>query len=1057
MKKSLLTLPIPALLALAASTRAATPVTWDGSTANWTDSAHWSLPAPDYPDADHPPGTTYDITVNSGTLNLGGGSYLVDNAILTGGNLANGTLTVANNTTVSGPQATYLNNVALHNLAGGTLTFNGGTFDFRQGWQRASITNDGLLLLLAGGISNLPVINNGQMTASNAITSIMSELTNNGSLTVASTGSLVLGSLATAAGAITIAPGGSLFSTSTTVNLATIIDGNFRSGNTTLNADLTVNGDLTLGNTYLGHQLSVDSLVLTGDLHGPGTLICPGLITLDGGSIQIPLTISNAILFSNTGSLADGLGSHLTIDANATAATDSSFVYMGLGVDAILENKGTFTVHQSSFVFSANPSASSARFLNAGHLIVDPGADKLVRFDSNPFGGDDSSPAFFNSGIVDVNSGTMYIHVADGGNTAGTFNVTAGATLQLDGHLTFGPTSVIHGAGNVLFGRTTIISPQVIFPVTIAGAYAITGNTTIMNVSAFFDSAASANSATIADAAVSGAGTLTIDGAFTINRTTFTGFSMALNGTGSISESNTPASLQIAGTTTLSISSTTALPALTNTAITVNPTGLLILAGAIGPIASTASITNNGTLNLKSIAFRGYQGTNLNPQGLITNNGTLTTSGTNSFSASTTFNNNGLIKILAGSSFTFVAAGTDAPGSSIVVDPGGRLQIFRKLLAGSLTNNGFIAPPGTQHLFIGNGVDTYTFNNNAAVIIFPDLAVTLTVNAAFNDTPASSLSIGDTGSFTFNSPFSMQGSVAGAGTFSLALAPNTTDPGSTLSGPYSLTGTTALSNAHATFAPSANASTANLLLTSNATLSGNLTVTSALTLDSSTINAALTTSTANISIKQSTAAAPTLDTTTLTIAANHTASVDTDATLHLHNASLINNGTLTIAHTVTLDTASAAGTLHNAGLLTLSAATTLAADLTFQNPGAVDIQSGALLLAAAQDPLTTGTFTVESTATLQFAADYSFAAATDPTLSGDGLLVINPNTTLTLAIDTAFSGTIQVDGTLILAPARDPANQNTQPHFSILPTPIPEPATLSLLALAAPLFLRHRR
>jgi hypothetical protein len=180
MKKSLLTLPIPALLALAASTRAATPVTWDGSTANWTDSAHWSLPAPDYPDADHPPGATYDITINSGTLNLGGGSYLVHDATLTGGNLANGTLTVGNNTTISGPQKTYLNNTALHVLAGGTLTFNGGNLVYNQGWNASCIVNDGTISLLSGGAANLDITNNGSFTASATNSPTIRSITNNG-------------------------------------------------------------------------------------------------------------------------------------------------------------------------------------------------------------------------------------------------------------------------------------------------------------------------------------------------------------------------------------------------------------------------------------------------------------------------------------------------------------------------------------------------------------------------------------------------------------------------------------------------------------------------------------------------------------------------------------------------------------------------------------------------------------------------------------------------------------------------------------------------------------
>ncbi len=136
---------------------------------------------------------------------------------------------------------------------------------------------------------------------------------------------------------------------------------------------------------------------------------------------------------------------------------------------------------------------------------------------------------------------------------------------------------------------------------------------------------------------------------------------------------------------------------------------------------------------------------------------------------------------------------------------------------------------------------------------------------------------------------------------------------------------------------------------------------------------------------------------------------------------------------------------------------TLGSALTFKLTGSTTVQSGTLLLAAPQDLATTGVFTVNAGAALDLAADYSFAQGTDPTLAGAGLVIVDPQITLVLAADTAFTGTIRVNGTLIVAPPRDPnAPASSLMRFTILPAAVPEPASVGLLSAGLLPLLRRR-
>jgi hypothetical protein len=124
----------------------------------------------------------------------------------------------------------------------------------------------------------------------------------------------------------------------------------------------------------------------------------------------------------------------------------------------------------------------------------------------------------------------------------------------------------------------------------------------------------------------------------------------------------------------------------------------------------------------------------------------------------------------------------------------------------------------------------------------------------------------------------------------------------------------------------------------------------------------------------------------------------------------------------------------------------------------VDINRNALFKSTGGDFSGVADFRIS--ATLELAAFYNFSTPNAPTLSGDGTIIVDSTSNLTLPLDAPFTGTIQVNGSLTLTPPHNPAI--TAPSFTIIGAytialPTPEPASLSLLALAAPLLLRRKR
>ncbi|HVX85250.1 MAG TPA: hypothetical protein VH253_10735 [Phycisphaerae bacterium] len=526
MKRRHLILPLPTLLALATFARAAdTAVTWDGSTGNWTDSTHWSLPTGEYPNADNPPGSTYAVTINGGTIDLVNANITVDTLTMAEAKLSDGTLTLTGASSISGNSV----NLFLHNASTGTLALSG---------------------------------------------------------------------------------------------------------------------------VYVGGELD------------------------------------------NEGQLS------MTSDVGSGAAV----------------NAGTMTVGGVTFGVGKNAGSQKPTFANTGTIIVDAGAKGVCQVSSSKITDTayDPTPLFFNSGNVEVRSGTFDMNAADGGSTSGTFTVDAGATLQLNSQLSFAAASSITGSGTVVISNGEFASYSPPPTISIGGQYNVY-STVIHENSVEFNSHAVTNAATITEASVAGAGSLTINGAVDIVDSQM-GFSeLVLNGSGIVNQTILPSQTCINGTATILLPNSREFPLATN--ITIGTAGSLTLSASSSQldVTSDCAIVNNGVLLLHGLLFEGHEGSLAKPVGHITNNGTLAVSGPNGFSGTTVFHNNGLL-IVSGGTFAGASPGFNSASGTIFVQDG--MADLASITAGTLINHGFIFAGG---LFGPN----LTFENAGTVGIGPSTTLDL--------------------------------------------------------------------------------------------------------------------------------------------------------------------------------------------------------------------------------------------------------------------------------------------------------------------------------------------
>jgi hypothetical protein len=665
--------------------------------------------------------TTSNLVLEGGTLTVNGlitssnlvlaGGDLTGNGVIagvltwTGGTIGSGsTLTIATNGTlilagVNGDDYALegiLTNAGTIELVSGNLRL--ANCSWEGGWSGELVNLPGAVVDLQGDV-NIDIYCGGQLVNEGTLaktggtgTSTISPVLDNSGLVDVQTGTVNVNGGGSGNGQFIAETGATLtFANNYTGNSGAVFVGagtNLLSGGT-----LTVNGSITTSNLVLeGGTLTVNGLITSsnlvlagGDLTGNGVIA--GVLTWTGGTI--------------------GSGSTLTI------ATNGTLILAGVNGDdyaleGILTNAGTIELVSGNLRL-ANCSWEGGW---SGELVNLPGAVVDLQGDVNidiycggqlvnegtlaKTGGTGTStisPVLDNSGLVDVQTGTVNVNGGDTGNSTGVFQTESGATLTFGNNFTFSAGVQFPGLG------TNVLT---------SGAFTLDGPLTITNLE------------------MTG-GTLTVNGAVTISNAVLAGGS--LTGSGVIAGVLTWTGGTIGGGSTLTIA--------TN--------GTLILAGENGNEYLVQGIlTNAGTIELDSgnlqlhsctgygelinlpgavVDLQGDVNIDIYCGGQLVNEGTLAkTGGTGTSTISPVLDNSGLVDVQTGT--------VNVNGG----DTGNSTGVFQTESGATLTfGNNFTFSAGVQFPGLGTNVLTsgaFTLDGPLTITNLEMTGGTLTVNGA---------------------------------------------------------------------------------------------------------------------------------------------------------------------------------------------------------------------------------------------------------------------------------------------------------------------------------------
>ncbi|AOY95486.1 hypothetical protein BKK79_27405 [Cupriavidus sp. USMAA2-4] len=594
------------------------------------------------------------VTINGGTLVLGGAETMTTVDVKAGGQMvAGGALTagdVSNRGVISlvdgGTMQSVTNNAGATFATAGTLAVTG-----------AVANNATATVVQSGDVTAASVVNNGNWTVSGAQAIHTPTLTGNGSF-----------AMANAADTATIdQSGNSTFAGTFTGNGAFAKDG---AGTLTL----------TGASTNLGGTL-VNAGTL--DTTGGGTLADTGAVTIASG----------ATFTAGTADIIGAVTNHGTFNVNAVQAVASvandgtTNLNADLASAGAVTNNGTVNVSGDRSVATTGLAGSASGVIN---LAQATDVLHLTQSGASTYAGTLAG----NGGLEKLGAGTLTLTGANtytGGTlvSAGTLDTTGGGTLADTGAVTIasgatftaGTADTIGAVNN--YGTFHINAAQTAAAVannsgaavtqssglsagsvlnngswTVSGAQAIHTPTLIGNGS--FAMANAADTVTIDQSGSSlFAGTFTGNGAFAKNGAgtlMLTGASTNLGGTlvnaGTL---DTTGGGTLADTGAVKIAS-----GATFTAGTADTIGAVTNSGTfnVNAVQTVASVTNNGTTNLNA---------NLASTGTVTNNGTVNVAGDRTVAtAGLAGNASGVVNVQSGSVLHLAQSGDSRYAGAIV-------------------------------------------------------------------------------------------------------------------------------------------------------------------------------------------------------------------------------------------------------------------------------------------------------------------------------------------------------------------------------------------------------
>ncbi len=498
---------------------------------------------------------------------------------------------------------------------------------------------------------------------------------------------------------------------------------------------VTIAADANVNSIAVGGSNGAQTLALAGGtfvIGSTGTIGPRGILAFSAGT----LGGAGDVTVNGTLNWLAGImgGTGRTIVANGGVASLTTGGIKGL--NRTLENAGTITYSGTVLAFGytaaiagvinnlaggtfnvtgdgdLNQSSAAAHAFNNSGTFTKSGSGTVT---------DISNVAFNNSGVVQVNAGTLNLNF--NGNNAGAWTNATGATLNLLGNFTQAAGGSLGGAGAINFPGGTH---------SIAGTFLPGGNVVISGATVNLVTSQSVPNLIFSGGTLAGAGDLTIVSNLTWSAGIMAGTGRTLLG-----------SAAIGALTTAGIKG---LNRVLENSGTINYSGTVLAFGYTAAVAGTINnlagavfnVTGEGDLNQSSTAAHAFN-----------NSGTFNKSGAGTTTDFTgvAFNNSGTARVTSG---TVTLASSGSNSGQLEILAGGTLNLsgnFNNLAAGSISGAGNLALPSGTHNLLGPVLTTGAVSASGATInvsapqSFANLALSggnlqgsgdVTVTGAFN-------------------------------------------------------------------------------------------------------------------------------------------------------------------------------------------------------------------------------------------------------------------------------------------------------------------------------------